>query len=175
MIKNRKYIVPVVAILLLLFAIYMMFFGVKKTPVATIEFPPPDPPYETYIAGAGMVEAASENIKIAAPFLEIIDEIYVRQGDQVGKGVSLFKLDVRELTALLKEAQAEYEVAKADYNKLLSLPRPEDVPPLEALVKANQNKYKEQKAQLEILENVKDKRALSLSQLTEQYFSTKVA
>jgi RND family efflux transporter MFP subunit len=72
------------------------------------------------VAGAGIVEANTENIAIGTPIGGIVTEIYISVGSRVKVGESLFKLDDRDLKAerktrqaLLKEARANVLVAKS--------------------------------------------------------------
>ena len=75
---NRKYVLPTLAFFGLLFALFMVFYGARTPPIPPIEFPPPSPPYKHYVAGAGVVEAASEDIKVGTPFNEIVTNVFVR-------------------------------------------------------------------------------------------------
>ena len=62
----------------------------KIVPTRPIEFPPPVSPYARSIAGAGLIEASSQNIAIGCPFNEVIEKIYVVEGDMVKKGDTCF-------------------------------------------------------------------------------------
>ena len=88
----RKYLMPLLAV----FGIYM---GIR-TVISGSSTPPPgqpvvEPPlvdYENFVAGSGIVEAASENIAIASQLPGIVTEIHVRLGQQVKVGDPLFSI-----------------------------------------------------------------------------------
>ncbi|MBA3238896.1 MAG: hypothetical protein H0T62_11205 [Parachlamydiaceae bacterium] len=64
----RKYLIPLLAILGALFGLLIVYWSQKSVPVPLIVFPPAIPPYSHYIAGAGIIEASSQNISIGSPF-----------------------------------------------------------------------------------------------------------
>lgn len=71
------------------------------------------PPYEAYIAGAGVVEAATSNIVIGTPVAGVVIAIHVKVGDAVAAGAPLFRIDDRDLQAqrLLELAQLKEATA----------------------------------------------------------------
>lgn len=74
---------------------------------------PAAPPYETYISGSGIVEAASRDVGVATPTSGVIVEIPVTVGDAVKKGDVLFRLDDRERKAALAQQKAALATARA--------------------------------------------------------------
>ncbi len=72
----------------------------------------PTPPYQTFVAGAGLVEANTENIAIGTQLAGIVSEVYVHTGSQVAKGDPLFTIDDRSQRALVAQRQAEVLVAE---------------------------------------------------------------
>lgn len=83
-------------------------------PVPPILFPPPQSPYSHAIAGAGIIEASSQNISIGTPFNEVIEKVYVVEGDYVHEGDMLFELDTRSFVAQLEVVRAVLKAAKTD-------------------------------------------------------------
>jgi RND family efflux transporter MFP subunit len=73
----------------------------------------PTSPYQTFVAGAGMVEANTENIAIGTQLAGIVSEIYVQIGSNVKAGDQLFLIDDRATRALLATQQAAAKVAEA--------------------------------------------------------------
>ncbi len=146
---NRKYVLPTLAFFGLLFALFMVFYGARTPPIPPIEFPPPAPPYKHYVAGAGVVEAASEGIKVGAPFNEIVTDVFVSVGQIVKKNIPLFQLNVETLSAEYEEVKQKRDVAKT--------------------------KYEDQKTELSLYQNLKDKRAVSENEINKQYYSTEAA
>lgn len=108
-----KYLLPTLAVLGALFGLFVVFWSQKTVPTPPILFPPAISPFKSYIAGAGIIEASSQNISIGTPFDEIITKIYVVEGDHVQVGDPLFELDLRAFQAQLAAAQANLELALA--------------------------------------------------------------
>ena len=103
---------PLVAGLgILLAAGVAMKSGVKK-PEAVPIAQPAEAPYATYIGGAGLVEAANDNISLGTSLPGIVKTVNVKAGDRVKAGQALFQIDDREyrVDQLVKEA----ELAKAE-------------------------------------------------------------
>lgn len=107
----RKYLLPAIAILGAIFGLVIVHWSQKEVPTPPILFPPPHSPYPYSIAGAGIIEASSQNISIGSPFNEVIKKIYVVEGDMVSAGDILFELDLRIFEAQLATAQAAVELA----------------------------------------------------------------
>lgn len=146
---KRTIVLPGIAFFGLLFALFMVFFGARTPPIPPIEFPPPVPPYKYYVAGAGIVEAASEDINIGTPFNEIVTDVYVEVGEQVEKDCPLFQLDIRTLAAQYVEAKERRDVAKT--------------------------RYEDQKTELDLYQSLKDKRAVSENEINKRYYGAEGA
>jgi multidrug resistance efflux pump len=114
--------------------------GESQTGPATA--PPEYParsPYEESIAASGVVEARTENIAIGTALAGLVLEVYVpseQVGTHVKAGLPLFRVDDRQLKAQLKVAEAQLAMAEARLAKLQRQPRPEELPPSLAKVKA---------------------------------------
>jgi multidrug resistance efflux pump len=146
---TTKYILPVLAACGVLFAVMFVRAGNKPVPPAEPVAEPAMAPYEAYVAGAGLVEASTENIAISTPVPGLVTQVLAKVGAQVKQGDPLFKLDDRDLQAELIVRRSALSTAKAKLEKLKSLPRPEDVPPAEARVaeaRASLNDAKELRA-----------------------------
>ncbi len=141
----RKYILPVIAILGALFGFFMVYLGLRKLPAPEIPFKPPTPPYQYNIAGAGIIEAASEEINIGVPFNEMVTNVYVQAGDFVSKNTPLFQLDTQALDAELRAAEKSIEIAKSRMN--------------------------DAKVRLELFEKLKDKSAVSQDAINRQIYA----
>jgi len=70
-------------------------------------------PYESAVAGSGLLEANSENILIGAPMPGLVQEVAIKTGQKVQAGQLLFALDDRELKARLLVEKANLEQQKA--------------------------------------------------------------
>jgi RND family efflux transporter MFP subunit len=109
----RFYILPVAALLGILFVIRTVIAGSVPPPVAPPVVEPARPPYDSFVAGSGIIESISENIAIASPLAGVIKQVYVKAGDTVEKGQALFSLDDRDALAELQVRQAQVERARA--------------------------------------------------------------
>src|SRR5258708_10062483 len=92
-----KYALPLLAIIGLVFAIGAVIQG-NETPAITL--PPVQAakvPFASYVAGAGIIEASTENIAIGTPVAGIVTAIYVTWSDRGNTGDPLFKNDNRDL------------------------------------------------------------------------------
>lgn len=109
-------------------------------------FPPPQKPYESTVAGTGILEALSENVSIGVPVQGLVTEVLVKVNDNVHKDQPLFKIDDRDLQAQLLKARAGVEVANARVQvQEAALLRAEDL--------------------LKRLQSVPDRRAVSVDEL----------
>jgi RND family efflux transporter MFP subunit len=111
----RKYLLPILACMGALFGLYIVFWSQKIPPPLPILFPPPVSPYVHSIAGAGLIEASSQNISVGCPFNEVIDTVCVVEGDLVQKGAVLFRLDTRNFQAQLDVAKASLALAQVTF------------------------------------------------------------
>ncbi|HET6250487.1 MAG TPA: efflux RND transporter periplasmic adaptor subunit [Tepidisphaeraceae bacterium] len=171
----RKFLLPALAGIGVLFAIFVVVKGSKPTPVAPAAGAPSTPPvrkeFIQRIAGTGMVEANSQNIAVAANVPGVIAAVYVKVGDAMKAGTPLFKLDDRTLAATLLAEQASLKQASEKLARLEAAPRPEEVPPAEALVREAQANYSDAKNQLDSAESLGDARAISREEVTRRRFA----
>ncbi len=136
---------------------------IRMRPVRATVNPPSPPPVSGFaksVGAVGLVEAQSENIAISVPVPGLVTELYVKAGDRVRRGDKLFALDGRDLIAELALRRSSLEVANARLQKLLESPRPEEVPPAEAKVSEAEALRKDAQVQLDLIERVKDRRAI---------------
>ncbi|HXT61350.1 MAG TPA: biotin/lipoyl-binding protein, partial [Pirellulales bacterium] len=129
-----KYLLPIVALGLLVFAVVHVT-GSPESP-APVEplSPPAHSPFPGTVAGAGMIEAQTENIAVGSPTAGVVTKVLVKVGQHVKEGDPLFLLDDRVPRAELKFRQAAAAAAEAQLTMLERRPRPEEIPPSEAQV-----------------------------------------
>lgn len=108
----RKYLLPLLAAVGVIFAVFTVVSGSKPTIPAQPVTQPSAAPFDRYIAGAGIIEASTENIQIGTPVAGIVSEILVDVGSTVKKDQPLFRIDSRELTAQLAVQQANLKSAQ---------------------------------------------------------------
>lgn len=136
---------------------------VRMRRVRAVAVPPSPPPVSGFsesVGAVGLVEAQSENIAVSVPVPGLVTRLYVKAGDHVKKGDKLFALDDRDLAAELALRRAALDVARARLDKLLASPRPEELPPAEAKVREAEEQRKDAQVQLDVMERVKDRRAI---------------
>jgi HlyD family secretion protein len=112
-IMNLNRLLTFLAILGILCGIYMLIADRRSPPVSQPITPPAISPYENFISGAGIVEAASENIGLGTMVSATVDNILVDKGEVVPKGQPLFTLDSRQAKADLQTKIAALVVSKA--------------------------------------------------------------
>ena len=83
-------------------------------PIAPAVTEPASAPFKAFIAGAGIIEAQSQNIAIGTPLPGIVKTVAVKVGDQVRADTPLFFLDDRDTRATWAIKQADLAKAKAD-------------------------------------------------------------
>lgn len=106
----------------------------EKKPEIPLAREPVVNPYLRGVAALGIVEPAERNISVVSPELGIVVEVLVDAGQQVKVGDALFRLDSRTIDADMIRAKAAVATGEAAVARWQALPRPEDIPPLEALV-----------------------------------------
>jgi multidrug efflux pump subunit AcrA (membrane-fusion protein) len=167
--------IPLVAAIALLFAVTAV---IAMRPVRRKEpppFPPPVKPLDSTVGAVGLVEPNTENIAISTAVSGLVTAVYARAGNRVRAGQPLFSLDDRELRAELAVRQSELSLAQREWEKLQRLPRPEDVPPAEARVQEAQANFRDATIQFELIERVRDRRAIREEDLQRRRQAAKAA
>ncbi len=170
----RKLIIPFFALLGVVAAIITVVKGNRPAPVSVPVAEPSRAPFESYIAGAGIIEASTENIQVGAVISGVITDVYVKVGSEVKKGDALFKTDDREQQAELRIRQAALASARAKLEKVQSSPRPEDVPVYEAKLNAAQAALLDAQAQWKLYDGIADGRAVSRDEVNKRRFAVQL-
>ena len=151
-----KYLLPVLAIIGLFFAGYTVVSSNQPMPIAQAVAEPSSSPFKEFIAGAGIIEAQSQNIAIGTPLPRIVTRVAVKVGDQIKVSTPLFYLDERDTRADLAMKEADLAKAIATVNE----------------VKASLG----DSVSLENLaESVTDKRAISKEELLKHHNAVSIA
>ena len=137
----KTYTIPLLAIAgMVMAAVTVINSSRPKQPVAPVARPPSNP-FESSVAGSGIVETSTENIEVGTPVSGVVASVAVSPGQMVRAGDELFRIDDREIRATLavREAavmgrEAALKVAQAQLESLRAYPRPESIPPAEAKV-----------------------------------------
>jgi RND family efflux transporter MFP subunit len=110
---KRTFILPLLAVLGLCIAIVAIFYGNRPSSEKTQGILPFQPPFDTFVAGVGIVEAPGGDIAVGTPVSGVVTEIYVKVGDHVKAGNPLFKIDDSDLQAQLVTARARVQDTEA--------------------------------------------------------------
>jgi multidrug efflux pump subunit AcrA (membrane-fusion protein) len=144
----RKYGLPLAALLMLFFTLYHVGRAQQKLPKLEPPVPPARSPFGAGIAGAGLVEAQTENIAVGTNLPGIVTRVFVKVDQKVRAGDALFMIDDSALKADRLVKQRSRESARAQLDKLKLMPRPEELPALEARVRELQANLADQEDQL---------------------------
>jgi HlyD family secretion protein len=171
----RKYVLPLLAVTGVAFALWTVVSSSQPIPAAPPVAQPAQAPFASFVAGAGIIEASTENIAMGTPVSGVVTEIFVTVGQAVTAGDPLFKLDDRNLQAELAVRQTALLQAKEKLARLKSMPRPEEVPEAAARVKEAEAASADANNQLALAESVRDRRAISEDQLLRRGYAVQVA
>ncbi len=173
-----KWLVPLAALGFIAFAV--TFVLRESRPVEHLA-PPVEPakaPFASTVAGAGIVEAETENISVGAYVSGVVVEVFAKVGDKVqgmrlengrlAGGTPLFRLDDRALRAQLLVKQAALKAAEADLDRLNHQPRPELLPVNEVQVTEAQANLADMADQYKRAQELYAKRATSDQELNSK-------
>jgi HlyD family secretion protein len=140
----------------ILLASFGIFLALRTVAQSNVDLPaappviePARPPFKNYVAGAGIVEANTENISIATPIGGVVTEVFVKVGQAVRKGEPLLKIDDRRISADLEVKEKQLLVTNSELEN--------------------------QKFQLSLRKKISDKRAISVDDLSKISYSVQVA
>jgi multidrug resistance efflux pump len=157
----RKFILPLLAVLSFGLAVLHVVRAQQELPDPPPPAEPARSPYNGTVAGAGLVEAKTENIAIGAHVPGVVQSVFVKVGQKVRKGEPLFQLDGRHLLAELKTRQANLLSARAKLKRTLEQPRLEELPAAEAKVQEADANLRNEKDQLDRILVLQTHRAAS--------------
>jgi len=83
---NRKYLLLLFAAVGFGLTIAAVMLGNQSPPAAPALGQSAHAPFTDYVAGAGIIEASTENIAIGTPVSGVVTTMYVKWGDQVSAG-----------------------------------------------------------------------------------------
>lgn len=167
----RSIIIPVLAVAGVGLAVYTVQTENKPVTPAPPVAPPATSPFEEPVAGAGIIESSTQNIAIGTNIAGIVRQVHVKVGDRVKAGDPLFTVDDRSLKSELAVRAAALEVAERNLERLMALPRVEDVPPAEARVNEAKTLLGQAQMQVDLVSNLTDPRALSTEERDRRNFN----
>ncbi len=117
MVNVRPFVLPALAVAGLALAGWTVVQGAKPMAVAQPIAAPAETPFALTVAGAGIVEAGSDNFSLGTQLAGIVQAIAVKVGDEVKADALLVQLDDRPQRAAVQLAEAhvaEITAALAD-------------------------------------------------------------
>lgn len=148
MARVPRIVIPLIALAGATFATWTAYSAPEKQP-APPPVEPPRAPYETTVGGAAIIEPAAERATaLGTPFAAVVLEVFHGPGERVARGEPLFRLDDRPLLSARVVLEAKRAAAQAAIDRLLALPRAEDLPPAEARVEAARAAIEDRRAVL---------------------------
>lgn len=171
----RTFLVPLLAIAGMAMAAYTVVQGARPPIPQPPVIQPPRSPYATFVAGAGLIEASSQNIGVGSPVGSLVTKVMVSPGDAIDVGSPLFQLEDGPQRAELGVREAAAAVAEQKVARLRAGTRPEQIPPAEARVALAEADLSDMRAQLAKFEQVADPRAVSADDLSRRRFAVQAA
>jgi len=167
----RKYVLPVLAAAGFVFALWTAMQGAKPIPPSKPVAEPPRPPYENKISGSGIVEASTRNISVGTPVSGVVAKVFVLVGQRVKVADPLFSLDDRKERAAMELRESALVEAKTKHDRLLQLPRKEELPAARARVKEAEANLEDLRMQLRNAERVTVGSAISVEELNRRRYA----
>ena len=121
---KRKYIIWAIITLLILIAIWFLFF--KNSNNENSPFVVHSGEFVNQISVSGKI-TANENVNLSFEQPGIIRSVYAKVGDKVGAGKLIASQDTAQLHAQAAQMQAGIELQKAKLNQLLAGSAPQDI------------------------------------------------
>jgi HlyD family secretion protein len=173
-----KFLLPLLAVAFLAFAILHVVQASQTYPDPPPPAEPPRTPFGHTVAGAGLVEAETENISVGSALAGVVLEVYVpveKVGQHVKVGDPLFRVDDRHLKAQLAYQEAALAVAQAQLGKLQQQPRPEELPPSAAKVATAQVNVRLQEDLAERAKRLRPSGAMPVEETTQRLLALEAA
>ncbi|MBY0547370.1 MAG: efflux RND transporter periplasmic adaptor subunit [Candidatus Obscuribacterales bacterium] len=118
-------------------------------------------PFSAGIAGVGIVESKSKNIRIAPFFAGKIESVAVAETERVRRGTVLYRLDCQQLKAELRSQKQQIAALTTRLERLRNEPRDVNVAPAQAIVKAREARVNDVQQNLERYERLYHQGAVS--------------
>ena len=168
--KIRFIILPIISVLGIGLAVYLVYKQSRPAPTAPPSGQPTKSPFSNRVAGSGLVEPATEIMNIGTSISGTVQSISVKEGQLLKKGDILFTIDQRDTAAQLGAAKAKLEVATRKVEQLKSMPRVEDVDRAKAIVAQRQSAVDDATLRLQRLNAVEDQSAISANEKPTRMF-----
>ena len=174
----RKLGLPLMAVCMLGFAVYHVVLAQQTPPKIELLVQPARSPFGhdavggKGVAGAGLIEAQTQNISIGTNLPGIVTEVLVEVRDEVNVNAPLFRLDDRALKSEWQTRKAALDSATAQLDRLKKLPRPEEVPAVKARLREAEANLVDQTDQLGRARRMRTQRAITEEELVRREQAT---
>lgn len=167
---NKSFYLPLIAVLMLVFAVGNALVIQRREPETPPPVPPPATPYGDTVAGIGMVEASTNasgtgNIAVGSQLAGVVIKVDVVVGQSVKANDLLVELDTRQAAAELKLREAVLQATQQQLRKLTLQPRPEEIPASEAQVEVAEANLRQTTDQYE-----RSQKLLTMGGIAQQEF-----
>ena len=167
----RKYVIPLLAVAGVLFAVWTAVQSARPVSPALPVAEPPEPAFLGKISGSGIIEASSRNISVGSHVSGVVSRVQVKVGDVVKVGDPLFCLDDRRHRAELAVRMEALAGAEARLKRLKEAPRKEELPAARARVKEAEAVLADARAQLDFVEGLRGQGAVSKEEETRRRYA----
>ena len=158
----RKIGLPLMAVFMLGFAVYHVVRAQQTPPKIDSSKLPAGSPFGRSggVAGAGLIEAQTENISVGTNLPGIVTEVMVKVWQAVNIGDPLFRLDDRALSQEWQNRKSALDLSKAQLIRLEQMPRTEEVPAVKAKLAEARANLVDQTDQLSRAKRMRAQRAI---------------
>lgn len=170
-----KWAIIFVSLAGLALGLYTTSTSQQKLPSPPPMQPPSVNPFSRGIAANGLVEPISRTIEIAPSEAGLVIEVFVHVGDTVKQNQPLFLIDPRAIDSELIRATAVRDWTESDLKRLQAMPRPEDVPPLAALLEQAEARQRDAQDEYARLKDAWEKKAANLNEVRRSQYAAEVA
>jgi HlyD family secretion protein len=129
---RRSILLPLIALAMVALTVQHITARQQPIPKTDPVIEPPRSSFEQTVAGTGIVEPRTENISIGSHLSGVVARVFVRVGDKIAPGSPLFEIDTRQIDAETHIRESKLRSAQEQLARLVAVPRPEDVPLMEA-------------------------------------------
>lgn len=170
---NVKTLAPFAA-LGLLFAVRTAI-AERPQPAPRTTVAPPRRPFEACVAGAGLVEARTENVAVGSAISGVVSAVLIQTGEEVPAGAPLFVLDERADRAVVAVRRAHLLSAERELARLREPARAERVAQLTAAWREAEARRDDARVQLGRWEALVREAAVSQHELSLKRWAVVVA
>ncbi len=111
-----RIILPALAILGIIIAAVIVIGGrpdrSQEAPIVAPAMTPASQSARGSVAGAGIIEPSSELVNVGTPIGGILEDVFVKAGDNVTVNQPIFRIDTRDARAAIAEAEARVTSAR---------------------------------------------------------------